>query len=158
MHPSSLAQVLLLEKDYTNRALFAEYLEQCGYSVFQLADEREVFETLESYRPDVLVMNLKMPAIDGFTIIEQVRAHVLWRQLPILILTGYTLAKYERRAYQLGANAYLTKPMAPSVLNAAIAQLVDSHLVEDHSLAGRATDSLVSVSKRRHAAASSLMA
>ena len=76
MSSSPLAQVLLLEKDYTNRALFAEYLEQCGYSVFQLADEREVFETLESYRPDVLVTNLKMPAVDGFTIIEQVRAHV----------------------------------------------------------------------------------
>jgi len=119
-----LAQVLLLEKDRTNRELFAEYLELCGYSVFQLADEREVFETLESYRPDVLVLNLKMPAIDGFTIIEQVRSHILWRLLPILVVTSYPLAEHQRRAYQLGANAYLIKPMIPNALSAAIAELV----------------------------------
>lgn len=134
MSSSVSPQVLLLEKDYTNRALFAEYLEQCGYCVFQLADEREVFESLEAYRPDVLVLNLKMPAIDGFTIIEQVRAHVFWRSLPILVLTGYTLAKYQRRAYKLGANAYLTKPMAPSVLSASIAQLVERQPVQASSL------------------------
>lgn len=143
------AQVLLLEKDYTNRALFAEYLEQCGYGVFQLADEREVFESLESYRPDVLVMNLKMPAVDGFTIIEQVRAHALWRSLPVLILTGYTLAKYQRRAYNLGADAYLTKPMAPSVLSASIAQLVER----------KAADTLTKeFSKKRCKSAGRLMA
>lgn len=127
MLSSSRAHVLLLEKDRTNRELFAEYLEQCGYSVFQLADEREVFQTLESCRPDVMILNLRMPAVDGFTIIEQARAHVLWRSLPILVVTGYTLSKYEHRAYQLGANAYLTKPMAPSELNLSISQLVDRH-------------------------------
>ena len=121
------AQILLLEKDFTNRVLFAEYLEQCGYLVFQLADERQVFESLEICQPQVLVLNLKMPAIDGFTIIEQVRAHVLWRSLPILAVTSYTLIKYQRRAYQLGANAYLTKPMAPSSLSAVIAQLVTQY-------------------------------
>lgn len=158
MSPSSLAQVLLLEKDYTNRALFAEYLEQCGYSVFQLADEREVFETLESYRPDVLITNLKMPAIDGFTIIEQVRAHVLWQCLPILVLTGYTLSKYQHRAYQLGANAYLTKPMAPSVLNASIAQLVDSHLAENHSVIGGSASQRIGVAESRYVPTPSLIA
>ena len=129
-----LAQVLLLEKDYTNRVLFAEYLEQCGYDVFQLADERQVFESLESYQPDVLVLNLKMPTIDGFTIIEQVRAHISWRTLPILVLTGYTLAKYQRRAYKLGANNYLTKPVAPNVLSASINRLVTRPTVEDRTV------------------------
>ena len=133
MLPSSRAHVLLLEKDRTNRELFAEYLEQCGYSVFQLEDEREVFQTLESCRPDVLILNLRMPAVDGFTIIEQARAHTVWRSLPIMVLTGYTLSKHEHRAYQLGADAYLTKPMAPSDLNAAIAQLVDCHREASHS-------------------------
>ncbi|PZO23515.1 MAG: hypothetical protein DCF25_00370 [Leptolyngbya foveolarum] len=156
MSPLPSAQVLLLEKDGTNRMLFAEYLEQCGYSVFQLSDEREVFESLESCRPDVLVLNLKMPAIDGFTIIEQVRAHVLWRSLPILVVTGYTLTKYQRRAYQLGANAYLTKPMAPDALSAAIAQLVTQ---SSSRLANDLSNSLAdSFAKNRYAPAESLIA
>ena len=144
-----LAQVLLLEKDYTNRILFAEYLEQCGYDVFQLADERQVFESLESYRPDVLILNLKMPAVDGFTIIEQVRAHILWHALPILVLTGYTLTKYQRRAYKLGANIYLTKPVAPNVLSASIDRLVTRPTVEDRT---------VSLSEKRYRSTRSLPA
>ena len=145
MPPLPVPQVLLLEKDYTNRLLITEYLEQCNYGVFPLADERKVFESLESYQPDILVLNLKMPAIDGFTIIEQVRAHVSWRSLPILVLTSYTLSKYQRRAYKLGADAYLTKPVVPSVLSASIAQLVTSVPV-----GGRAEGRTVSLSKKRY--------
>ena len=152
MPSSPSAQVLLLEKDPTNRTLFAEYLEQCGYLVFQLSDERAVFESLESCRPDVLVLNLKMLAVDGFTIIEQVRAHVLWRSLPILVVTSYTLDKYRRRAYQLGASAYLTKPMAPCSLSAAIAQLMNQC---SSSLADGLANTLAD---NRYASAESLLA
>ena len=149
MLSSPSPQILLLEKDYTNRVLFAEYLEQCGYDVFQLEDERQVFESLESYQPDVLVLNLKMPAIDGFTIIEQVRAHMSWRALPILVLTGYTLSKYQRRAYRLGANIYLTKPVAPNVLSSSIDLLVTRPPVEDRT---------VSLAKKRYLSKQSLPA
>lgn len=122
--PKPLGRVLILENDYSNRVLFADYLEQCGYSVLPLADEQQVFERLAEFEPDVLLLNLKMPYIDGFTIIRQLRSHPKWQTLSILVVSGYTLVSDRQKAYEVGANAYLTKPILPSDLSAAVAQLM----------------------------------
>ncbi|MEM9090013.1 MAG: response regulator [Cyanobacteria bacterium P01_F01_bin.53] len=124
-----LGRVLILENDYCNRILFADYLEQCGYSVRclndeQLSDEQQIFESLEAFQPQVLILNLRMPVIDGYTIIEELRNRRQWQHLAILVVSGYTLVSNKRRAYQLGANAYLTKPILPSDLSASVAQLM----------------------------------
>ncbi len=117
-------RVLLLENDYSNRILFAEYLEQCGYTVCPLSDGQQILESLEAFQPNVLILNLKMPIIDGFTVIRMIRSHAIWNLLPILVVSGYTLARDRQKALQLGANAYLTKPVLPADLSAAVAQLI----------------------------------
>ncbi|MGB3296324.1 MAG: response regulator [Phormidesmis sp.] len=124
MPSSEPSRVLVLENDYSNRILFAEYLEHCGYSVCPLADERRIFEYLESFCPDVVVLDLRMPVIDGFTIIGQLRSHPRWRKVSILVVSGCTLLSEQRKAYQLGADAYLIKPFFPSDLSLAVAQLI----------------------------------
>jgi len=126
MSPSRepLGRVLILENDYSNRILFADYLEQCGYEVFPLADEQQIFESLAAFEPDVLLLNLKMPFSDGFTIIQQLRSHPQWQTLSILVVSGYTLVSDRQKAYDMGADAYLTKPILPSDLSAAVAQLI----------------------------------
>lgn len=118
-----LGRVLLLENDYSNRILFAEYLEQCGYSVRPLANGQQILECLEAFQPAVLILNLRMPVIDGFTIIKMIRSHPTWNLPPILVVSGYTSASDQQKAIQLGANAYLTKPVLPADLSAAVAQL-----------------------------------
>ncbi|MEO1620797.1 MAG: response regulator [Cyanobacteria bacterium J06632_3] len=117
-------RVLILENDYSNRILFADYLEQCGYSVYPLADEQQIFESLAAFQPDVLILNLRMPFIDGFSIIERLRADARWQTLSILVVSGYTLVSDRQKAYQVGADAYLTKPVLPSDLSAAVEQLI----------------------------------
>lgn len=126
MSSLELGRVLILENDYGNRILFADYLEHCGYTVSTLADGQKVFDRLQSFQPDVLILNLRMPVVDGFTIIEQIRAESCWRSLAILVVSGYTLATDQHKAYRLGANAYLTKPVLPSDLSDTVARLVDS--------------------------------
>ncbi|MEL6882759.1 MAG: response regulator [Cyanobacteria bacterium J06607_10] len=118
-------RVLILENDTSNRILFADYLEQCGYSVFPLANEQKIFEALERFQPDVLILNLKMPFGNGFSVIAQLRSQPQWQTLAILVVSGYTLASDQQKAYQLGANAYLTKPVLPSDLSAAVARLIE---------------------------------
>ncbi|MEL6471607.1 MAG: response regulator [Cyanobacteria bacterium J06623_4] len=118
-------RVLILENDTSNRILFADYLEQCGYSVFPLANEQQVFEALERFHPDVLILNLKMPFGNGFSVIAQLRSHPQWQTLAILVVSGYTLASDQQKAYRLGADAYLTKPVLPSDLSAAVARLIE---------------------------------
>jgi len=121
-----LGRVLILENDYGNRILFADYLEHCGYTVSTLADGQQVFARLQSFQPDVLILNLRMPVVDGFTIIEQIRRESCWQNIAILVVSGYTLATDQHKAYRLGANAYLTKPVLPSDLSDTVARLVNS--------------------------------
>ena len=121
-------RVMVLENDCSNRILFADYLEQCGYSVFPLADEQKVFESLEAFDPSVLILNLKMPFLDGFSVIEQLRSHARWHRLAILVVSGYSLFSDRQKALDLGANAYLTKPILPAEFSATVAQLMDSTL------------------------------
>lgn len=120
----SAGKVLILENDYSNRVLFADYLEQCGYLVYQLADERQVFELLSSYQPDVLMLNLKLPMLDGFSVIEQIRGNSKWSKLSILVVSGYSSIRDRQKAYHLGANAYLVKPILPADLSASVAHLI----------------------------------
>ncbi len=120
----ALGRVLILENDYGNRVLFADYLEQCGYSVRTLSEGQKIFESLQDFDPGVLILNLRMPVIDGFTIIEQVRAALQWQHLAILVVSGYTLPTDQQKAYQLGADAYLTKPVLPSDLSETVAKLM----------------------------------
>lgn len=124
MVSSELGRVLILENDYSNRILFSEYLEHCGYSVCSLADEQKMFECLERFHPDVVILDLRMPVIDGFTLIKQLRSHPQWQQVSILVVSGCTLLSDQRKAYQLGANAYLIKPFFPNDLSSAVAQLI----------------------------------
>ena len=121
---SRLGRVLVLENDYSNRVLFSDYLEHCGYTVFPLADEQKTFESLAAFQPDVLILNLKMPFIDGFSLIEQVRSHSVWKHLPVLVVTGYTLESDRQKAYKVGASAYLTKPIVPNELSRSVASLM----------------------------------
>lgn len=124
MASSGAGRVLILENDYGNRILFADYLEHCGYSVNTLSDGQQILEHLKTFQPDVLILNLRMPIVDGFTIIGQLRAHPNWQQIAILVVSGYTLASDQQKAYQLGANAYLTKPVLPTDLSTTVRRLV----------------------------------
>lgn len=125
MSSPGTGRVLILEHDYGNRVLFADYLEQCGYHVRTLSDGQQILKSLQSFQPDVLILNLRMPVIDGFTIIGQLRSISQWQQLAILVVSGYTLASDQQKAFQLGANAYLTKPVFPSDLSTTVARLID---------------------------------
>jgi CheY-like chemotaxis protein len=124
MSSSRTGRVLILENDYGNRILFADYLEQCGYCVCTLSDSQQILVSLQNFQPDMLILNLRMPVVSGFTIIEQLRCHPQWQHLSILVVSGYTLARDQQKALQLGANAYLTKPVLPSDLSATVARLI----------------------------------
>jgi len=124
-------RVLILENDHSNRILFADYLEQCGYQVFPLADEQKILESLAEFDPHVLILNLKMPFLDGFSVIQQLRSHPRWAsRLAILVVSGYSLASDKQKAYLLGANAYLTKPMQTAELSSAVAELMTLEMPE----------------------------
>ena len=104
-------RILLIEDDYANRKLIADYLEHCHYTVLGLTDGLQLFQNLENFQPELVLLDIKLPEIDGFTLIQQMGQHEDWRHLPIVVVSGYAFQADQTRALALGARRYLVKPV-----------------------------------------------
>jgi CheY-like chemotaxis protein/signal transduction histidine kinase len=97
---SATPRVLVVDDDAAHRALVARAVARSGWTVTEAADGAEALRALESGLPDVLLLDLFMPVVDGFAVVEAVRARPEWRQLPIVVVTALDLgpAEYARLA------------------------------------------------------------
>lgn len=91
-------------------------LERHGYRVLTAFDGREAMEKIAADRPDMIVLDVMMPYMDGFTVLEQLRKDPKTRELPVIMLTAKAMDSDVFRGYQIGADCYLTKPFHPGEL------------------------------------------
>ncbi|MGB3137523.1 MAG: response regulator [Nodosilinea sp.] len=113
-------RILVVEDDTANRLFFTDYLTFSGFNVMAVPHGLDLNSQLKEFRPHLLLLDLGLPEIDGYTLIEQVRSSAMWHQLPILVVSGYAFAEDERRALALGAQRYLIKPVQLQQLTKAI--------------------------------------
>ncbi len=119
-----MADVLLVDDDPDIRAMLAFTLEDYGHTVREAADGRAALEALEASAPEIMVLDLMMPNIDGFGVLDQMRARALAPDTRVLILTCMTGETDLVRGYELGADEYVTKPFDPDGLAMILAELV----------------------------------
>ncbi len=112
----SLPRVLVADDDPTARTIMREVLAQAGFNVIEAADGNEALRLYESAMPDVVLLDVKMPGRDGFSVCEAIRSRESVRQTPIFIVTGLDDAISVDRAYHLGATDFINKPIAWPVL------------------------------------------
>ena len=117
------ATVLIAEDDADLRRVFSEVLARRGHRVIVAHDGAEALAELERSHIDLLVLDLKMPNVDGLTVIQRVRESARGRDIPILVVSGGEGAG-EFRAMKLGADAYLPKPIDAGELAERIEALV----------------------------------
>ena len=117
--------VLLVDDAADNRALYAEYLEFFDLRVEHAVDGEHALLKMMRLTPDVVVMDLAMPILDGWEAIRQMKAHPKTRDIPVVALTGQVTEQNVRRAHEVGAYAVLTKPCAPAVLHAILRDILD---------------------------------
>jgi CheY-like chemotaxis protein len=99
-------------------------LEQGPFRVSLAFDGQEALDVLEREGgADLVVLDLMMPRLSGFDVLDHIRARPDWRDIPCIILTAAGEAKYEQDAREGGATEFLTKPFSPKKLYAMIAQL-----------------------------------
>ncbi|TVQ06041.1 MAG: response regulator [Leptolyngbya sp. DLM2.Bin27] len=122
--PSSQAggriRIVVVEDDIANRLFFADYLSYSGFTVLALAHGLDLDQHLKEFQPDLLLLDLGLPEIDGYALLQQLRSSAMWQDLPVIIVSGYAFAEDQRRALALGAQQYLVKPIPPPQLTEAI--------------------------------------
>jgi type II secretory ATPase GspE/PulE/Tfp pilus assembly ATPase PilB-like protein/ActR/RegA family two-component response regulator len=114
------ATVLLVEDEETLRRVMRDLLEQEGYLVHEAGDGAEALEMIDRFAPDVVLLDLNLPNVDGYTVLAQLRSRPATRDLPVLVLSARGDEDNEVRVLRLGATDFLTKPFRPRALSARV--------------------------------------
>lgn len=103
---------LIADDDATVRTIMAQVLEQAGFRVAEASDGREALEQFAACRPDVVLLDVEMPFVDGLTVCQRIRALDDLRDTPIFIITGRDDPESIQQAYDAGATDFVSKPIA----------------------------------------------
>lgn len=113
-------RILLVEDHSINRELLSEYLKLTGYEVLSLENGSTFFEAIEQFQPHVILLDLKLPGVDGYTLLEQIKQNSEWQNIPVIVVSAFAFNTDQQRALDLGACKYLVKPVHLNTLQEAI--------------------------------------
>jgi two-component system cell cycle response regulator DivK len=121
-----MKRVLVAEDNAVNRELIRELLELRGYEVSEACDGQEALEMMEAALPDILLLDLGMPKLDGFGVIKRVRENPHLAGLPVLAVTAYAMRGDREKVLEAGFDGYLSKPINAAALTQALETLLRS--------------------------------
>jgi len=125
------AHILLVDDEVASTCLMTNFLNRIGYTQLQsINDSTRVFETIETFAPDLILLDLAMPGLSGFEILNALRADRQNEQIPVLVLTGDASSKNKRRALAAGATDLLVKPFDPSEVSMRIRNLLQARFLQ----------------------------
>ena len=101
---------VVIDDESEIRDILAEVLESQGHKVFKAAGGKEGVEIIRRVRPDLVLLDLKMPGMDGYQVLEVIRGDEDLRSIPVIILTALKMPKQVIDGLRKGANDYITKP------------------------------------------------
>jgi two-component system, cell cycle response regulator DivK len=116
--------VLIIDDSMHTRDLYREYLTFRGLGVVTAAEAEAGVAMAHTLKPDVIVMDLAMPGLNGITATHRLKQHPRTRRIPVIVLTGYAFRAIEQGALEAGADVFLTKPCLPEELEVRIRSLV----------------------------------
>lgn len=116
--------ILIADDRASSRELLRTVLERAGYAVIEAADGEEALERARSVNPDLVLLDLQMPKLDGFGVLEQLRRDERFRALPVLALTASAMSGDREKILAAGFTDYLSKPAGPDLLRETVARLL----------------------------------
>lgn len=106
-----MARILLVEDNEMNRDMLSRRLERKGYTVTCAMDGQEGVAKARAERPDLILMDMSLPVLDGWAATKQLKADDGTRAIPVIALTAHAMAEDEARAREAGCDDYDTKPV-----------------------------------------------
>ena len=112
--------ILVVEDQEDNRRIMRDLLSSVGYEVIEAVTGEEGVAAAETHRPDLILMDIQLPGLDGYEATRQIKANPDLEHIPIIVVTSYALSGDDVKAFEAGCNAYVSKPFSPRDLLAKI--------------------------------------
>jgi two-component system cell cycle response regulator DivK len=112
--------ILVVEDHEDNRRIMRDLLTSSGYEVIEAVTGEEGVTAAETYRPDLILMDVQLPGMDGYEATRRIKANHDLQKVPIIVVTSYALSGDDVKAFEAGCDAYVMKPYSPRELLARV--------------------------------------
>jgi CheY-like chemotaxis protein len=116
--------VLIVDDNLDAREMYAIYLEHAGFRAAEAGDGETAIDIARRDVPSVILMDATMPRLDGWEAARQLKADPQTRHIPLIMLTAHAFVEHKARAAEVGADAFLAKPVLPDALAAEIRRVL----------------------------------
>lgn len=113
-------RILVVEDQEDNRRILRDLLTSVGYDVLEALTGPEGVAMAETLRPDLILMDIQLPGLDGYEVTRRIKANPTLRPIPIVAVTSFALSGDDIKAYEAGCDGYVTKPYSPRHLLAKV--------------------------------------
>jgi two-component system, cell cycle response regulator DivK len=113
-------RILVVEDQDDNRRILRDLLTASGYELIEAVDGEQGLAAAQTEHPDLILMDIQLPGMDGYEVTRRIRADEALRSVPIIAVTSYALSGDDQKAFAAGCDAYVTKPFSPRNLLAKI--------------------------------------
>jgi two-component system cell cycle response regulator DivK len=117
--------ILIVEDNALNQQLFAELLEDAGYATLSAGEGLDAFNLAKQHRPDLILMDIQLPAISGLEVTRWLKDDPDLRHIPVIAITAYAMPGDQERMKAGGCEAYIPKPISTTNFLQTIARFVD---------------------------------
>jgi two-component system cell cycle response regulator DivK len=112
--------ILVVEDQEDNRTILRDLLNHAGFDVLEAVTGEEGVRAAEAHRPDLILMDIQLPLLDGYEATRRIKAQPELRAIPIVAVTSYALSGDDEKARAAGCDGYVTKPFSPRQLLATV--------------------------------------
>lgn len=130
-HRRSGGRILVVDDNAANRDMLTRRLDREGYSVDAAANGREALAKLEAENFDLVLLDIVMPELDGFAVLQSIRADPRWQEVAVIMISALDEIRSVVRCIEMGAEDYLPKPFDPVLLRARIGAILDRKRMRD---------------------------
>jgi two-component system cell cycle response regulator DivK len=109
-------RILAIEDHEENRRLLRDLLTSVGYELIEAVTGEEGVASAAAQLPDLILMDIQLPGIDGYEVTRRIKANPALRHIPVIAVTSYALSGDDVKALEAGCDAYVTKPFDPAEL------------------------------------------
>jgi two-component system, cell cycle response regulator DivK len=121
-------RILVVEDQEDNRRILRDLLTSVGYEVVEAVSGEDGVRMAETHAPDLILMDIQLPGLDGYEATRRIKANVELRQIPIIAVTSYALSGDDAKAFEAGCDAYVAKPYSPRALLAKIREFLSKSI------------------------------